>query len=62
VLLVRDAEGAARYFLLVGEKGESVNAAVLDLVAEPIAVRGRLRRVGDLYSLSADPATYERLP
>jgi hypothetical protein len=61
VLLVRDAEGRASYVLLVGAHGESVNAAVRDLVAEPVEVQGRLRRVGDLLSLSADPATYRRV-
>ena len=61
VLLVRDAEGNASYYLLVGEHGESLNHAVLDLIAEPIEVHGQLRRIGDLFSVRADPATFRRL-
>ncbi len=61
VLLVRDAAGNASYYLLVGENGESLNHAVLDLIAEPIEVHGQLRRLGDLYSVRADPATFRRL-
>jgi uncharacterized membrane protein len=55
VLLVRNREGEARYVLLVGENGEAVNAAVLELVAEPVEVRGRLRRRGKQLVLYADP-------
>ena len=62
VLLVRDENGNAGYYLLVGENGESVNRSVLDLVAEPIEVTGALQRVGDQFSLRADPARYRRLP
>ncbi len=61
VLLVRDSAGNASYYLLVGENGESLNDAVLDLVAEPIEIRGQLRRYGDLQSLHAAPATFRRL-
>ncbi len=62
VLMTRDQDGNASYTLLVGAQGESVNAAVLDLVAEPIEVQGRLRRMGNLLAISADPASYRRLP
>jgi uncharacterized membrane protein len=55
-LLVRDREGAATYFLLVGENGEAVNDEVLKLVAEPVAVTGRLKRRGKQLVLYADPA------
>jgi hypothetical protein len=61
VLLVRDKEGNASYYLLVGKGGESLNDAVLDMIAEPIEVSGELRRCGDLFSLCADPATFRRL-
>ncbi len=61
VLLVRDGAGNASYYLLVGESGESLNHAVLDLIAEPIEVHGQLRRLGDLLSVRADPAQFRRL-
>lgn len=56
VLLVRDGEGRAGYFLLVGESGEAVNAEVLPLVAEPVRVTGRLKQLGSQRILYADPA------
>ncbi len=61
VLLVRDADGRARYFLLTDEAGGAVNDRVLDLVAEPVRVTGRLKRLDNLYVLQADPASYQRL-
>lgn len=61
VLLVRDAEGHATYHLLVDEAGGAVNERVLHLVAEPIAVEGRLVQRDGLTILYADPACYERL-
>jgi len=47
VLCVRDKEGRAEYFLLVGENGEALNQAVLDLVALPVEVAGDVERLGD---------------
>ena len=61
VLLVRDREGMATYYLLVSEDGKPVNRQVLDLVAEPVEVTGRVSRRGDLLILSADPASYRRI-
>jgi hypothetical protein len=61
VLLVRDAEGHATYHLLVDERGGAVNTRVLHLVAEPIAVEGRLVERDGLGVLYADPARYVRL-
>jgi len=61
VLLVRTPGGRPRYFLLVSEDGETVNRRVLDLVAEPVSITGRVVRRGDLLLLMADPATYRRL-
>lgn len=56
VLLVRDREGQASYFLLVGEDGEAVNEEILPLVAEPVSVTGSLKVQGDQRVLYADPA------
>ncbi len=61
VLLVRDQDGSAIYFLLVSSSGEPVNEQVLDLVAEPIEITGRVIRHDDLFVLRADPGTYRRL-
>ena len=61
VLLVRDPEGHASYFLLVGADGEAVNARILDHVAEPVEITGRVLRYQDQLVLSAAPSTYRRL-
>ena len=61
VLLVRAKEGPPRYLLLVSEDGAPVNRQVLDMVAQPIAITGRVSRQGELLILRADPATYRRV-
>lgn len=61
VLLVRDAAGGASYYLLVGSDGSSVGQQVLDVVAEPLRIEGRVVHKGGLAFLYADPATYEPL-
>jgi len=61
VLLVRDARGRASYYLLASEGGEPVGSRVLDLVAEPVEITGRVLRYDDLSVLRADPATYRRV-
>ena len=56
VLLVRDPAGTATYVLLVREDGSSLNADILDLVAEPVWVRGQLKRLGEQLILYTNPA------
>lgn len=58
VLVVRDAEGMATYLLLVSEDGEAVNRQVLELVAQPVEITGRVVRLGDQLMLEADPDGY----
>jgi hypothetical protein len=60
VLLVRQKEGPANYFLLVSADGKPVNKQILDLVADPVEITGELERQGELLILRADPATYRR--
>jgi hypothetical protein len=60
VLLVRQKDGPANYFLLVSAEGKPVNKQVLDLVAEPVEITGEVERQGELLILRADPATYRR--
>jgi hypothetical protein len=38
-----------------------VNDAVLDFVAEPVEIAGRLERAGDTYVLKANPSTIRRV-
>jgi hypothetical protein len=61
VLLVRDAEGAANYLLLVSADGKPVNQEVLDFVAEPVQITGEVERQGELLILRADPKTILRI-
>lgn len=61
VLLVRDAHGRASYFLIAGARGESVGALLLDHVAEPIEITGRVQRVGTQLVLLADLQSLRRL-
>ena len=60
-LRVRDRDGGEQLFLLVGPRGESIGAALLPFVAEPVEIAGRVERRGDLLVLYADPADVRRL-
>ena len=61
VLLVRQTDGTALFFLLVSASGQPVNTEVLDLVAEPVSITGEVVRQGDQLILRADPRAYRRL-
>ena len=62
MLLVRGMRGEAESLLLLtDEQGGQVNDRVLDLVAEPVSIRGRLLRSGGRLMLRSDPATYTRI-
>lgn len=59
--VVESAAGRLLALLLVDEDGGPVNARVLDKVAEPLSITGRVWRQGGELVLAADPATYRRL-
>ena len=61
VLLVRQTNGLALYFLLVSRDGKPVNKQVLNMVAEPVEIIGEVERQGELLILRSDPATYRRV-
>ena len=61
VLRVATADGEHRHLLLTDEAGGAVNSRVLDLVAEPVEITGRVLRAGDLLMLRADPGSIRRL-
>jgi hypothetical protein len=61
VFLVRDAEGSALHFVLVGADGRPVNQEVLGMVAEPLEITGAVERQDDMLLLKAEPATFRRL-
>ena len=61
VLRVVTDSGEYRHLLLTDEAGGAVNDRVLDLVAEPVEITGRVLRTGDLLMLRADPRAIRRL-
>ena len=61
VLMVRDQDELASYYLLVSEEGKAVNADVLEFVAQPVSIKGRVERRGELRFLYADPAQIQLL-
>ena len=61
VLRVTSPDGLAVYLLLVGQDGRAVNREVLDFVAEPVEITGRVVRTRGLLVLYAEPAAYRRL-
>lgn len=61
VLLVRDPSGTSTCLVLTDSEGRMVNARVLGMVAEPVEITGRVRRLGELLVLAADPETYRPL-
>jgi hypothetical protein len=58
---VTDTEGHARVLLLAGADGCQLNREVLNFVAEPITIFGRLTRSGDTYILWAEPSSFRRV-
>jgi hypothetical protein len=51
MLFAHDAQGREARLLLVGERGQPINDRVLNLVARPVTLEGRLERRDDLYYL-----------
>jgi hypothetical protein len=60
LFIARDAQGNELKLLLTDAQGAPVNQAVLEMVAEPIEINGRVMREGTQYYLQADPLTYRR--
>jgi hypothetical protein len=61
VLRVVTPGGEYRHLLLTDPLGGAVNDRVLDLIAVPVEITGRVRRDGDLLILETDPSTIRSL-
>ena len=61
LLIGSGEDGERRQYLLVDQEGGAVNDRILDIVAEPVIVSGKVTRRGDLWFLHADPATIRRV-
>lgn len=59
--LIRGPDGEPTYSLLVGTGNQPIQQAILDFVAEPVELPGRLERRGDLLVYTVDPAAIRRL-
>jgi len=60
VLRVEDADGRVGTYFLVSKSGGPVHDQVIDFVAEPVQITGRLVGRGGLLFLQADVSTYRR--
>jgi hypothetical protein len=58
--VVRDATGESRTLLLVGDDDRKLNREILDYVAEPVRLTGRLSRLGSTLVFSADLRSLHR--
>ncbi len=61
LFIAHAADGQTISLLLVSDKGNPVNQDVLDLVAEPVKITGKMMRDGEQLLLLADPTTYRRV-
>ncbi|REJ77452.1 MAG: hypothetical protein DWQ47_13820 [Acidobacteria bacterium] len=61
MLLVKDEQGRASELWLVTETGEPINDRILDYVAEPVEVTGRVGRKGDSLFFYAKADSIKRL-
>jgi len=61
LLVTRDREGRTAQFVLVSAEARPLNRDILDRVGEPVEVRGRVERRGDLLLLRAVPSDIRRV-
>jgi hypothetical protein len=57
VLAIRDARGGVSCVHLTGPDGRGIGLELLDFVAEPVKITGKLMRQGDLEILRCDPSS-----
>ena len=60
-LVVSAADGSVSHFLLVGRDGRAIGGDVLDRVAEPVEVTGRVLGYDNLWVVQAEPGDVRRL-
>lgn len=61
VLVVRTVDGGERALLVASRRGGPLHTQILDLLAEPVEVRGALVRLGTVEVLQTDPGSIARL-
>jgi hypothetical protein len=60
--VVRGSTGVVAYVLLADAQGQPSGKTLLDLLAEPVEVTGRLERHDGQLFLFADRSSYRRIP
>ena len=60
-LVAFDAHGARRMIVLTGRNGAPIGRELLDVVGEPVSVRGELFHAGDRLRLEIEPHDVRRL-
>lgn len=58
LLVTRHTDGSASHYILLDEKGGSVNDRVLEMIAEPLEIKGEVFQQGNQRILKADPASF----
>jgi len=61
VFRVQNNRNEIMYFLLTDSQGKAVNDRILDLVADPIQISGKIIKYDDMFVIQADPDTYEHV-
>ena len=61
LFVAEDGDGNVLTFLIVGSEGQALAAEVLEFVAEPVRIEGRVIRRDDRLLLMADLSSVERL-
>jgi hypothetical protein len=61
MLVVEESTGDRHHYLLMSAEGGPLGRELLDLVAEPVRVRGREYRLGELRFIAASPLDFERI-
>lgn len=60
LFVVKDSAGNTSELWLLSEKGEAVNAEILDFVAEPVEITGEVTRSDNQLFIYANPTTIKR--
>ena len=61
LFIVKDTKGNVSELWLLSEDGKPINDKILDYVAEPVQLRGNVRRLGDYLYFYTNPESIRRL-
>ena len=61
LFLLRDGAGNTNKLIMTDPNGKAINQQVIDFVAEPIEITGKVTRRGPLLFIAVDPSSFKRL-